>query len=152
MRSNAGHRDKQSIPWDWSSDSLSQSHLTAQKADFLLFWDFLRFGTQHHPWVRSCVRLMTQRLSDGIYILLCFRGEGIQRVHYIMGPNPWSQPGSKVYLRSPWAETDLQPLFNWSLCLANEKFQRHRQNIIMCKRSFIFGYFPCWNGYVIFSW
>ena len=150
MRSNAGHHDNPSHGTDLVTACLS--HLTAQNSGFLLFWDFLRFGTQHHPWVWSCVRLMTQRLSDGIYMLVCFRGEGIQRAHHLMGPNPWSQPGSKVYLRPPWAETDLQPLFNWSLSLANEKFQRHRQNITMCKRSFITGYFFCWNGYVIFSW
>lgn len=85
------------------------SHLTAQNSDFLLFWDFLRFGTPAPSLSLILCRLMTQRSQMGHTCLYVSEEKGFKELTTLWDQIPGLQPGSKVCLRPPWAETDLQP-------------------------------------------
>lgn len=77
------------------------SHLTAQNSDFLFILRFLEIWNSAPSLSLICVRLMTQRSQMGHTCLYVSEEKGFKELHYIMGPNPWSQPGSKVCLRPP---------------------------------------------------
>ena len=113
---------------------------------FLFILRFLEIWNSGPPWSQTLCPTYDSHLLVGLCIPVHFRVEGIQK------STKWDHDPSENWHQrhaqdSPRPESYPQLLSKWYLNLANEKFQRGQQNIIMGKGSFISVHFFGWKWF-----